>query len=94
MKEVFGLSEEDDTLLAWKAAYDIIANIFITIEAEMMAENVKQTGGWADVKPFILKKKKQESPSLISFYLVPEDESELPMYEVGSIHYGAGRYAG
>ena len=57
MKEVFGLSEEDDTLLAWKAAYDIIANIFITIEAEMMAENVKQTGGWADVKPFIVKKR-------------------------------------
>lgn len=49
----------------------------------MMAENVKQTGGWADVKPFILKKKKQESPSLISFYFVPEDESELPMYEAG-----------
>ncbi|WP_236781756.1 FAD-binding oxidoreductase [Bacillus altitudinis] len=70
-------------MLAWKAAYDIIANIFITIEAEMMAENVKQTGGWTDVKPFILKKKKQESPSLISFYFVPEDESELPMYEAG-----------
>ncbi|MEK5496455.1 globin domain-containing protein [Bacillus sp. FSL M8-0077] len=83
MKEVFGLSEEDDTLSAWKAAYDIIANIFITIEAEMMAENVKKLGGWTDVKPFMIKKKKQESPSLISFYLVPEDESELPMYEAG-----------
>ncbi|MBR0628057.1 globin domain-containing protein [Bacillus altitudinis] len=83
MKEVFGLSEEDDTLSAWKAAYDIIANIFITIEAEMMAENVKQPGGWTDVKPFMIKKKKQESPSLISFYLVPEDESELPMYDAG-----------
>ncbi|WP_395894437.1 globin domain-containing protein [Bacillus safensis subsp. safensis] len=83
MKEVFGLREEDATLLAWKAAYDIIANIFITIEAEMMDENVKQTGGWADVKPFVIKKKKQESPSLISFYLVPEDESELPMYKAG-----------
>ncbi|MCC9089029.1 globin domain-containing protein [Bacillus pumilus] len=83
MKEVFGLTEQDDTLLAWKAAYDIIANIFITIEAEMMNENVKQKGGWADVKPFVIKKKKQESPALISFYLVPEDESELPMYEAG-----------
>ncbi|BBP88129.1 hypothetical protein BsIDN1_17470 [Bacillus safensis] len=38
---MFGLREEDATLLAWKAAYDIIANIFITIEAEMMDENVK-----------------------------------------------------
>ncbi|MGG5832416.1 globin domain-containing protein, partial [Bacillus pumilus] len=83
MKEVFGLTEKDDTLLAWKAAYDIIANIFITIEAEMMEENVKQTGGWSDVKPFVIKKKVQESPALISFYLVPEDESELPMFEAG-----------
>ena len=57
MKEVFGLREEDATLLAWKAAYDIIANIFMTIEAEMMDENVKQTGGWADVKPFVIKKR-------------------------------------
>ncbi|QGX66702.1 nitric oxide dioxygenase [Bacillus sp. ms-22] len=83
MKEVFGLTEEDETLAAWKAAYDIIANIFITIEAEMMEENLKQKGGWADVKPFVIKKKKQESPSLTSFYLVPEDESELPIYETG-----------
>ncbi|KMY20275.1 globin domain-containing protein [Bacillus pumilus] len=83
MKEVFGLTEKDDTLLAWKAAYDIIANIFITIEGEMMEVNVKQPGGWADVKPFVIKKKVQESPALISFYLVPEDESELPMFEAG-----------
>ncbi|WP_350303781.1 globin domain-containing protein [Bacillus pumilus] len=83
MKEVFGLTEKDNTLLAWKAAYDIIANIFITIEAEMMEVNVKQPGGWADVKPFVIKKKVQESPALISFYLVPKDESELPMFEAG-----------
>ncbi|MDM5297341.1 globin domain-containing protein [Bacillus pumilus] len=83
MKEVFDLTDEDETLLAWKAAYEIIANIFISIEAEMMNDNVKQRGGWSDAKPFIIKKKKQESPSFISFYLVPEDESELPLYQAG-----------
>lgn len=83
MKEVFGLTEQDDTLLAWKAAYDIIANIFIKVETEIMDENVKQKGGWSDVKPFIIKKKKQESSSLISYYLVPEDELELPVYQAG-----------
>ncbi|OLP63600.1 Flavohemoprotein [Bacillus pumilus] len=83
MKEVFDLADEDETLLAWKAAYEIIANIFISIEAEMMNDNVKQRGGWSDAKPFIIKKKKHESPSFISFYLVPEDESELPLYQAG-----------
>ncbi|MFS0655046.1 globin domain-containing protein [Bacillus sp. 179-C3.3 HS] len=83
MKQVFGLTEEDDTLLAWKAAYNIIANIFMTIEEEMMKENIEKQDGWADTKPFVIKKKKQESPSLVSFYLVPEDESELPMYQAG-----------
>ncbi|MFJ5963951.1 globin domain-containing protein [Bacillus sp. NPDC093026] len=83
MKDVFGLTDEDDTLLAWKAAYDVIANVLITIEAELIKENVKQRGGFSDSKPFIIKKKIQESPSLISFYLVPEDDDELPMYQTG-----------
>ncbi|MGE6630805.1 FAD-binding oxidoreductase [Bacillus sp. NPDC077027] len=83
MQELFGLAEDNETLLAWKDAYEIIANIFVTVESEMMKENEQRENSWSQFKPFIVMRKKQESPSLMSFYLKPADGTTLPSYSVG-----------
>lgn len=83
MKEVLGSAATDDILQAWAEAYGVIADAFISVEAEMYAQAEQQEGGWAGFRAFRVERKEKESDRITSFYLVPEDGKELARFEPG-----------
>ncbi|GAB6931150.1 NO-inducible flavohemoprotein [Paenibacillus sp. JCM 10914] len=83
IKEVLGDAATDEILDAWKEAYGVISDAFITVENEMYAQAEKQSGGWSGFKPFRVERKIQESDVITSFYLVPADGTPLPVFEPG-----------
>lgn len=83
IKEVLGDAATDEILNAWKEAYGVIAEAFISIEEGMYKEAENQKGGWKEFRPFIVTKKVKESDVITSFYLKPEDGKELAWFEPG-----------
>ncbi|SFA70889.1 MULTISPECIES: NO-inducible flavohemoprotein [unclassified Bacillus (in: firmicutes)] len=83
IKDVLGDAATDEILQAWTDAYGVIADVFISVEAEMYDEAANQTGGWEDFKYFIIDKKVTESDVITSFYLKPADGKELPPFQPG-----------
>ncbi|MBO1578350.1 NO-inducible flavohemoprotein [Bacillus sp. XF8] len=81
IKEVAGAPEE--VLNAWGEAYGVIADVFISVEAEMYEEAAEKEGGWKDFRNFIVVKKEKESDVITSFYLKPEDGGELSSFLPG-----------
>lgn len=81
--EVLELDEQDDILLAWANAYQVIANALIGVEKEMYREAEWQEGGWAGFRSFIVDRKVAESEAITSFYLKPEDGEPLASFEPG-----------
>ena len=83
IKDVLGDAATDDILNAWAEAYGIIADAFISIEAEMYAEASSQVGGWEGFRAFRVERKEIESDVISSFYLVPEDGGAIASFEPG-----------
>ncbi|MCK9860743.1 NO-inducible flavohemoprotein [Paenibacillus sp. ATY16] len=83
IKEVLGDAATDEILNAWAEAYGVIANVFISVEAEMYKEAEEQQGGWAGYRAFRIERKVQESHVITSFYLVPEDGGAIAAFEPG-----------
>ena len=83
IKDVLGDAIDQDVLDAWKKAYGVIADVFITVEKDMYANAEKQPGGWKDFRNFIVTKKVKESDVITSFYLKPEDGKELATFLPG-----------
>ncbi|WP_203363881.1 NO-inducible flavohemoprotein [Bacillus sp. REN10] len=83
IKEVLGEAATDDIINAWAEAYEVIAKVFIDVEAEMYKEASEQAGGWIDFKEFEVVDKKEESAVVTSFYLKPKDGAPLPSYLPG-----------
>lgn len=54
IKEVAGAP--DEVLNAWGEAYGVIADAFISIEAEMYEEAAHKEGGWKDFRNFVIVK--------------------------------------
>ncbi|CAG9611698.1 Flavohemoprotein [Bacillus rhizoplanae] len=81
IKEVAHAPQE--VLDAWGEAYGVIADAFISIEAEMYEEAAVKTGGWKDFRNFIVVKKEKESDVITSFYLKPEDGGALSSFLPG-----------
>ncbi|HEK9102271.1 NO-inducible flavohemoprotein [Bacillus pfraonensis] len=81
IKEVAEAPQE--VLDAWGEAYGVIADAFISIEAEMYEEAAKKEGGWKDFRNFVVVKKDKESDVITSFYLKPEDGEELSSFLPG-----------
>ncbi|MDM5154073.1 NO-inducible flavohemoprotein [Bacillus sp. DX1.1] len=81
IKEVVDAPEE--VLTAWGEAYGVIADAFISIEAEMYEEAAGKEGGWKDFRNFIVAKKEKESDVITSFYLKPEDGGEVSSFLPG-----------
>jgi nitric oxide dioxygenase len=64
---------------AWAAAYWQLAHIFIDREAVLYAQ-----AGWIGYKDFIVEKRVQETPDIVSFHLVPKEGSpNLSAYRPG-----------
>ncbi|EJL44251.1 flavohemoprotein [Brevibacillus agri] len=83
IKEVLGDAATDEIIEAWAEAYGVIADAFISVEAEMYEQAENQPGGWADFREFVVERKVKESDVITSFYLVPKDGKEIASYEPG-----------
>ncbi len=83
IKDVLGDAATDDILDAWAKAYQVIADVFIQVEADMYQEAENQVGGWKDFREFKLVKKETESKVITSFYLKPADGNALAPFLPG-----------
>jgi nitric oxide dioxygenase len=83
IKDVLGAAATDEILQAWGEAYNVIADAFISVEADMYDKAKTQEGGWAEFKPFRIERKIKESDVITSFYLVPQDKGALAAFEPG-----------
>ncbi|MGN4714854.1 NO-inducible flavohemoprotein [Bacillus cereus group sp. MYBK226-2] len=81
IKEVAGAP--DEVLNAWGEAYGVIADAFISIEAEMYEEAAHKEGGWKDFRNFVVVKIVKESDVITSFYLKPEDGGKVSSFIPG-----------
>ncbi|MED0677566.1 nitric oxide dioxygenase [Aneurinibacillus thermoaerophilus] len=83
IKDVLGNAATDEIIQAWKEAYQAIADVFISVEAEMYRQAERQEGGWAGFRKFIVVKKVKESDVITSFYLKPEDGQAIASFLPG-----------
>lgn len=83
MKEVLGDAATDEIIDAWAKAYDVIADVFITVEKQMYDETLQTTGGWVDFRDFKVVKKVIECDHITSFYLEPVDDEPFPLFQPG-----------
>lgn len=83
IRDVLGDSATDEVIQAWGEAYGMIADAFISVEAEMYAESEQQPGGWKDFRKFVVVRKEQESEVITSFYLKPQDNLPIASFLPG-----------
>ncbi|GIM46436.1 flavohemoprotein [Collibacillus ludicampi] len=83
IKDVLGDAATDEIIEAWREAYQAIADVFISVEADMYRQAEQQEGGWADFRNFVVDKKVKESDVITSFYLKPEDGKAIASFLPG-----------
>ncbi|MCM3566901.1 NO-inducible flavohemoprotein [Neobacillus mesonae] len=83
IKDVLGDAATDEIMDAWAEAYGVIADAFISVEAEMYNEAASQKGGWDGFRPFFVDKKVVESDVITSFYLKPVDHKPIADFQPG-----------
>jgi nitric oxide dioxygenase len=76
IREVLGEAATEEVVGAWAEAYGFLADILIGREGQLY-ESHRTAHGWEGFKPFIVDRKVPESDCITSFYLKPEDGSEL-----------------
>lgn len=76
IKEVLGDAATPEIIEAWAAAYNLLADLFITREQKIYAEQ-KAVHGWTGFKRFVVKKRAQASDNIVSLYFVAEDGQSL-----------------
>ena len=75
--EVLGAAATPELIEAWTCAYTELAQIMISIEADMYQKNSLKKGGWKGWRSFVISKIVAESDEINSFYLTPEDNNEI-----------------
>ena len=80
IRAVMGEAATDEVLDAWGAAYGALADIFVQREKKLYDDGAGQPGGWYGFKEFRVAKKVRESSTIMSFYLLPQDEAPLPAF--------------
>lgn len=83
IKDVLGDAATDEIIDAWGQAYNLIADAFISVEAEMYEEAATQDGGWDGFRNFVVDRKVVESEVITSFYLKPEDKKGIATFIPG-----------
>ena len=83
IKEVLGDLATVELIAAWTCAYNELAQIMISIEAEMYQKTSNKKGGWKGWRNFIISKIVKESDEINSFYLKPEDNKEIADFYPG-----------
>ncbi|MCW2118985.1 NO-inducible flavohemoprotein [Flavobacterium sp. 7A] len=83
IKEVLGNAATIELVDAWTCAYTELAQIMISIEAEMYQKSAKSEGGWKGWRTFIIDKIVTESDEIKSFYLKPQDRKAIVSFFPG-----------
>jgi len=83
IKEVLGDAASDELIDAWAAAYQQLADLFISVESKLYQASVEEGQGWTGWRPFRVSRKVEESDEITSFYLVPTDGGALPIFKPG-----------
>ncbi len=83
IKDVLADAATDEIIQAWGQAYNVIADAFIGVEAEMYEGAANQQGGWDGFRDFIVDRKVKESDVITSFYLKPEDNHRIAQFLPG-----------
>ncbi|SEG44409.1 NO-inducible flavohemoprotein [Flavobacterium urumqiense] len=83
IKEVLGDLATVELIEAWTCAYNELAQIMISIEAEMYQNTINKKGGWKGWRTFIISKIVKESDEINSFYLTPEDSKKIADFYPG-----------
>jgi nitric oxide dioxygenase len=83
IKDVLGDAATDEIVDAWAQAYNVIADVFISVEAELYDETENQQGGWKGFRNFIVDRKVVESEVITSYYLKPEDNKGIAEFSPG-----------
>ncbi|MBD1582988.1 NO-inducible flavohemoprotein [Pseudoalteromonas sp. S16_S37] len=68
---------------AWREAYTLLADLFITQEEGLYQHTEQQVGGWRNQRAFIISDIVQESANVKSFYLMPKDGGPITNYQAG-----------
>ncbi|MBT2740028.1 NO-inducible flavohemoprotein [Bacillus sp. ISL-77] len=83
IKDVLGDAATDEIIDAWAQAYNVIVDVFISVEAELYDETENQHGGWKGFRNFIVDRKVVESEVITSFHLKPEDNKGIADFTPG-----------
>ncbi|MFC7681866.1 NO-inducible flavohemoprotein [Paenibacillus sp. GCM10028914] len=83
IKEVLGEAATPEIIDAWAKAYQVIAEVFISVEEDMYNTAESTPGGWRGFRNFIVDRKVKESSVITSFYLKPEDGQAISQYKPG-----------
>ena len=83
IKEVLGDAASDELIEAWGAAYGQLADLLIGVEGGIYKEQANEEGGWSGWRPFVVTKRVEETPNVVSFTLTPADGGNVPAYKPG-----------
>jgi nitric oxide dioxygenase len=84
IKEVLGDAATDEILDAWAKAYQVIADIFISLEKDLYAKTAATPGGWVGFMPFTVVAKTTVADNSIAIELKPKEENAtLASYKAG-----------
>lgn len=84
IKEVLGAElATDEVIDAWRAAYNILANLLINAEETLYTSQENEHGGWRGERLFKVIKKIPESTEVTSFYLAPQDGKAIIQHKSG-----------
>lgn len=84
MRELLGPEIATDELIAaWAHAYQLLAELLISVEESIYADHEKVEGGWRGARTFVLERKEQESEGIASFYFKPKDGGKVMIQQPG-----------
>lgn len=81
--DVLGDAATDEILEAWGEAYWFLANLLIDTEAKMYKEIADAPGGWSGWRAFRIAEIREESDTIKSFVLRPEDGQPVLRHKPG-----------
>ena len=83
IKEVLGDAASDELIDAWAAAYAALADLLVSVESGIYAEQTATENSWSGWRPFKVASRTDETPDVVSFDLVPADGGSIPSYKPG-----------
>jgi nitric oxide dioxygenase len=83
IREVLGEGATDQVINAWAQAYELLAGILISREAEIYKNQSRVSHGWQGFKDFKVIKKENEIENIMSLYLTPSDNKKVPDFKAG-----------